>query len=360
MAGSNSYAANIDGVGADLQHSITSQIGETENRLTFGTGFRVDRVDYLDYVQKAKGAVTAGKKVDEFSQPLYSSVYVEDEWTPVKPLSLTLGGRYDRADYDRTNNLTGVSSSSDVDAFSPKLGAVYRMTDNLALYGNVGKAFMPASVMQLYTSKYANPNLSAEEALNYELGFRGKALDNRFSWQLAAFLMDVENEIFLQGVGAGQKYQNAGKSRHMGLELNTSFDLTKDVTLFANGTLQKVTFTEYADAAGNYKGMYLPETPRESCVFGAKWKLPKNFMLTVEGNYVGDSFADVKNTVEIPDRITWNTRLEYTVTVRKVELGWYVGVNNLLDEAYYAHRSSSGSIYPGMPRTYVGGMSMKF
>jgi outer membrane receptor protein involved in Fe transport len=41
-------------------------------------------------------------------------------------------------------------------------------------------------------------------------------------------------------------------------------------------------------------------------------------------------------------------------------MNWYVGVNNLLDEEYYAHRASTGGIYPGMPRTFAGGMGVKF
>ena len=101
--------------------------------------------------------------VDQHSQFTRWGVYAQNDWTPVSPLTLSLGLRVD--------GQTGRDS-----VLSPRIGAVYRATPTSVLKLQHGVAFRNPNAYELYYNATeigyrTNPSLRAERVRSNELTF---------------------------------------------------------------------------------------------------------------------------------------------------------------------------------------------
>ena len=120
--------------------------------------------------------------------------------------------------------------------FNPKLGLSYNIGNQSKFYFSYAKAHREPN-----RTDYENGKPVAEELDNYELGFRSFA--NRGQWQINLYYMDYTNQLILTGqldeTGAAIR-ENIGKSRRLGIELESSFALSnrllwqKAITLSSN------------------------------------------------------------------------------------------------------------------------------
>ncbi len=348
--GAYHYKADIDSWGGNLQYTLSHPLGAMENSFIIGTSLKLDEIDYSYYYGTTL-------RTDDNTRPLYWGVYVQDELTPFKPLTLTLGGRFDRAEYDYNvfydyNGATSTSKS--FEEFSPKFGALYRLTEDVSLYGNIGRSFMPPSAYRMFTSKYRNPDLTPETAWNYEIGVK-TLLFERFSVQIAGYLMDVEDEIYR---GSDNIYHNTGKTRHKGIESDLSLYLSEGFSVFSNLTFQEAKFTDYTVGLISYEDKWLPHAPKRIITYGLKYEHPVGITYSISGNYRSDAYANDANTYKIPGRTVWDTRIDYEHDFKSAKIGLYAGIMNVFDKMYYDHRTSSGKIYPAYPRNYVAGFKV--
>ena len=138
------------------------------------------------------------------------SVFVEDQWSPAKTLTLTLGARYDKA-LDAAG------------AFSPRLAAVWRASDELTLKAVHGSAYRPPNAYEVYYETpdgfRGNAGLKSERVAGDELiaELRPSASDR---WRLSAFRTRT-NRLIVQGIDDSDGravYQNAGSFDVRGLE----------------------------------------------------------------------------------------------------------------------------------------------
>jgi|GEM_PF-3676309 len=346
------YKADIDGFGGELQYTLSHPLVGMQNSFILGTSLKYDDVNYKYYYGTTSPQTL---RTDDNVKPLYWGIYFQDELTPVKPLTFTLGGRFDRAEYDYSVSYDykgAVDRNKSFNEFSPKLGALYRLTEDISLYGNIGKAFTPPGAMNMFTSQYRNPDLNPETAWNYEIGVKSLFF-NRLSVQVAGYLMDVKDEIYLSGI-----YQNAAKTRHKGIESELSLYLLKGLSVFSNLTFQDATFTDYTKGSTNYDGKRLPHAPKRMIAYGLKYEFPMGVTYSISGNYRSDAYADEANTYNIPGRTIWDTRIDYAHEFKYAKVGLYAGIMNLFDKKYYDYRSSSGSIYPAYPRDFIVGFKI--
>lgn len=80
--------------------------------------------------------------LDDRRQTSRVSAFAEDQWSPTRSLTITLGARYDKA-----RDAGG--------AFSPRLAAVWRASDELTLKAIHGSAYRPPNAYEAY---YATPD----------------------------------------------------------------------------------------------------------------------------------------------------------------------------------------------------------
>ena len=356
--GTYKYLADINAIGTEVKYELTQPLWDMESSFLTGLSLKFDDIDYMYYYG-------ATQRTDEHGENLFWSLFFQEEITPVEPLTLTLGGRYDKAEYDAYRHIhyihgDGTTASKSFDKFSPKFGALYRLTEDVNIFTNIGKAFNPPSSYRISTSKYANADLGPEEAMNYELGLKGLFFD-RFSMELSGYWMDVEDEIVSEYVGGAQdyRYYNAGKTRHKGIEAETSFWIVEGLSAFVNVNFQEAKFRDYkVSSTIIYDDRTLPHVPKRTFAWGLRYEHPIGITYNINANYRSDAYADNANAYIIPSRTIWDTRLDYEREFKGVDFGFYVGIRNMFNKKYYENMSSSGKIYPAYPRNYIFGLKL--
>lgn len=99
------------------------------------------------------------------------------------------------------------------------------------IFGSFSTAFVAPSIQELFSS-FGNPELEAQESTTLEVGAEFKK--NNFTVNAVFFNRDVDNIIIFDPVAF--VLVNGGDTKISGVEVNTSFDILKDLAVNANYT----------------------------------------------------------------------------------------------------------------------------
>lgn len=345
--------------GGEIQYTLNHTIGGGKNTLIFGPTIRYDNADSKTY-STSDGERTGNPTADSLSKPLFWAFYIQDEFSITDPLTLTLGARYDKAEFDHEDRITPANSGeTSMDAFSPMFGLAYRLFENTTLFGNLGKGFAPPSVSKLYGSA-GNPDLKPETAVNYEVGIRTSSLD-WLNLTATIYQMDVQDEI----VREVDRNENAGETHHRGFEAELDIRLPNGFTPFLNYTYQDVKYTDYSVYNSRtrqyavYDGKRVPHISDRIAIAGIKYQHPGGLNFSLSARYDSEKYTDSDNQYVIPSYTVWDTRLGYEGAFKGVGYSAYLSVKNLFDKNYY-YKGTNDDVYPAAPRTFLAGVSLKF
>lgn len=295
-------------------------------------------------------------------------------------LTVSPGVRVESVEYERINLLTGARSESDLTEIIPGLGLNYTLNDSLSLYGGVHRGFAPPRVEDIVTNTGGVVDLDAEKSLNWEIGLRGSPKAG-LSFDVAAFLLDFENQIVPSSVagGAGATLTSAGETRHTGFEASFKGSLRdmgamQDNDIFFRGALTWVADAEYkgtrfSSISGSntvsVTGNRLPYSPEWIASAAIGYAIGNAFDAQLEVQYTDEQFTDDLNTVApttngqrglIEAATTFNAAANFRPGDGK--LTFFGTVKNIFDEKYIVDRSRG--ILPGAPRLWQAGVSVSF
>jgi iron complex outermembrane receptor protein len=165
----------------------------------------------------------------------YFGFYAHDEWTPVKLLMLSGGGRFDQANEDLKTSFEELSVPSPVvnssdsknsHDWSGDIGAMIHLLpdgakgalDAVNLYGTWKSSFKPAAP-NLAEGEQANI-LDPEHTHSIEGGVKARALDGQLALDVSGFQMDFTNMVVTILDPSSQPVNvNAGRERFKGWEV---------------------------------------------------------------------------------------------------------------------------------------------
>jgi Fe(3+) dicitrate transport protein len=134
----------------------------------------------------------------------------------------------------------------------PGVGATWRVTPAITVYGGAHRGFAPPRVEDIITAAGGSVDLDAERSWNYELGVRGR-LAAGLRFDATAFRLDFSNQIIPASVagGVGTTLTSAGRTRHSGGELSMNYSsrdagLTEGVDVFARTAITWVADANFA------------------------------------------------------------------------------------------------------------------
>jgi len=303
------------------------------------------------------------------------SVYLQYELSPVKPLRVVFGGRYDTIEYDFTNNMTPSASTgapSEVrafDHFSPKAGLTYAVTTATSLYANYSQGFTPPEVNSLY-ARLAVPDLRPAVFDNYELGLRSAFDGHHGKLNVALYRLYGKDEIVNYQIAVGDSEpRNAGRTRHTGVELGMTYRLARTWEARLATRFSTHEYLDYdASATLSYDGKTIKGAPENVTDAGIAWRPLAGLRLGLEVQHVSQYWMNDANTVEYPGHTLAHLRTSYTRGPWEV----WLRLMNLTDKqfAYSASSSYSGvgaynpdtqnSYTPGDPRTLWLGVAYHF
>ena len=221
-----------------------------------------------------------------------------------------------------------------------RLAGVWRPSDDLVLRAVVGTGFRAPSLNERFGPWGANPDLTPEESLSFEVGAE-KLFTNG----------SIKATLFQTGIYDIIDYVNtyvqvAGKTTSKGLELAGTYDLSSRVSVFGNYT--------YTDAK-QQNGTRQVRVPRHDLAFGVETQLTDRLNGSIDARYVAD-FAPVSAYAPADNNAGDYTVIgaNFTFDIDDTKQA-YLRVENLFDEKY---ETSAGYNQEGQSAYF--GISAKF
>ncbi len=357
----NGYLRDIHAIGNVSDYNFTKDIFKKKNSLIAGIRVHSDRLDDINVAgaePESRTGTTSGNAIN--SSFIYEG-YIYDEFGITKNLTIAPGIRYTNIKYSKSDFVKKRKDEITVDAVVYSGGLIYKLFNHSRIYATVSKGFQPPTLNASVNPKNIDNgvDLNPETSVNYEAGFRTDPF-NWLSLNASIYRMDFDNKVISEsGIN-----KNAGGSYHRGIEAELELGAWKGISFFANGTLQKATFTTGADS-----GNFLPNAPQQIAALGIRYKFPfenQSLIINVFNNYVGKQYSDSKNTEEgtvdgqngaVPAYNVMNATINYS----RKHWGVYVNVNNVLDEKYFTLRWATwNGIIPSPGRNFMIGAQIKF
>ncbi|MGB3210342.1 MAG: TonB-dependent receptor [Desulforhopalus sp.] len=286
--------------------------------------------------------------------------YLQFEISPFEKLRLTAGGRYDKVTYEVDSKVDNTKTGDkDFSRFSPKFGATYQFSPSLNTYLNISEGFVVPTTSQLLTSSWANIDLEPEKATNYEVGMRSSFLDRKIDFDIAFYMMDIEEKIIASDLSRFVKeYVNAGETSQKGIEVTGRYSPVDFASLSLAYTYAENKFEEFFPGTEDFSGNYLPRSPKHRLNLRLNVQPVKNLDVELEMDEISSQYTDDANTVEYSRPTLFNLRLKYDWQ----QWSFWTSLENLTDQEYasYVSYSSSDDIstyYSGKPRTFFVGLS---
>ena len=251
------------------------------------------------------------------------------------------------------------------------LGLEYEVHPRISLYANVSQAYRP----KLFTEAVppeptitVRGDLEEGRSWEYEVGQRGEPAP-WVNWDTSLFLLDFSNQVGSVTVRPGlTSVENVGRAIHKGAEAALQMDLVGFVDARRGtdygmrwgslGVQGAVMLLDAEFVRGPQEGKTPQYAPEYVLRTGVNYRWRDRIRAALLGTFVDDAFADDNNTAAffMPAYSVWDARVEATLFGPVSVLA---GINNLLDEDYYARIRSDG-IDPAYRRNFYGGFSVAF
>lgn len=382
--------------------------GRTTFNLTFGN----ENVTVLGSIggelQKTSGAyksysmfggVQGGATSDNDVSAIQSNLFTQWDFLLPSDFKVTVGASANFLKYDITDLLANSSNPSHKDGsgvkkfdtfIAPRIALQKTFNSNISVYTSISQGYTPpttSNVIIPYIGE-VNTNLNPETGTQYEIGTKGNLLEDKLSWQIALFSLNIKDKLTSQAVADGSgtvlyTYSvNAGDQTNNGLELAVSYTAINDIDQTISYLRPFVTFT-YNDFTYNtfksdnnnnsqtrdYSGNEVIGVP--PVLFNAGLDIGTNFgaYLNTSFKYVDDTYITFDNNHSAPSYSLLSSKIGYKKNLgNHFNIDVFAGGNNLTNSLYYNmvfvnwERGAQPSIYsPGARKpTFFGGINIKY
>ena len=377
--------------GIGLQLTRSSALLGHANKLALGLGDDEGRARFQRSTQAARftpdrGTVGIGAfmpETDSESTTRYLGAYASDSFSLDERWTLTLAGRYNRADVrvaDRSGSAPQLDGSHRFTRFNPAVGLTFSPSVALTAYASYNEGMRaptaieltcadPSAPCKLPNNFLADPPLKKVVSKTFEVGGRGK-FDETTTWSAALFRTDLLDDIQFtssNGVAVNAGYfQNVGSTRRQGLELGAAarfgpLALTLrydwiDAT-YRSGFVENSPNNSMADANGAIvvrRGDRLPGIPRQSLKLRAEldataqWTIAANVLVSTPIQARGD-----ENNLDSHGRISGYARLNLDTRYRiDRTLQLYARIDNVFDRRYSNFGVLGDNFFTGPSRSF--------
>lgn len=283
--------------------------------------------------------------------------------------------RYDLTDHFHDDQIDQSGNYRFENIFSPRLGAVYALSEGKNLYASISHGFSVPTLAQTLTPEgLINTELEPETGINYEVGFKGNFLSNKLYTELTAYSIQINNLLVAQRVGQDQYVgRNAGKTDHNGLELllNYRFRILDGLSgsTYVNAAFNAFEFDRFVDGEEDFSGNALPAVPDQSVNAGLELSSDLGVTLFAGYQHEGQMPLNDQNSVYTRAYDLFHLKASYEPELfQDWGIEFFAGINNVLDEHYAASivpnavafgGGSPRYYYPGNPRNYFAGISLE-
>ena len=324
---------------ADLSVSITTREADV---LTVGADYQL--ASYA--TSRETGETSPGNDATAAAIGFYAQ-----EELRLNQLILRAGGRYNIISHD-IELLGGAPPGDDSNSWNKVLysgGARYNLSDELALYANLGTSFKAPSLKSVggsipleskgdstVSGHVPNPDIKPESGTSFDLGvnFRPAA---GLQVGLRGFNILLADQIVQRAVPDAPQSEdiNAGNTTTRGLEVEVTHRLDERVEWFANYTFTNAEVTENTEDPSKV-GAKINFVPENSVGVGMHLTFPQGLRATITAQYYSGILQDVSPDAEaLPGYTLVNARLEQRVRTQDgYDLSLYLEPYNITNQAF--------------------------
>jgi iron complex outermembrane recepter protein len=382
--------------GATAQFTDTDKVFGHDNQITAGasvdhgwthfTGSSTLNILPGDLVVPTGGALIDEpaydvSPVDVGAQNTYVGVYVLDDFAITDRLTLHAGARFNDAELDLNNQLTGTAAATSMAAgtfdqlntsanysrINPVVGATFKITPDISAYASYSEANRAPTPLELGCSSpttpcmidnflVADPPLQQIVARTVEAGFKGSnaiawaPAPGRLDWSASFYRTVNSNDIYAEAstVNGFGFYQNVGDTLRQGVDIGATYTTDK-WDAYASYSYIQATFLTPANISSPNNpndncfaadgtpfecvmpGDNIPGIPNHKFKIGfdydvlPQWKVGADLVYRSSVYYFGD---EINSIAPISGFATLNLRTSYQVTKNIQIFGL---VNNALD-----------------------------
>ncbi|TNV71675.1 hypothetical protein FGO68_gene11062 [Halteria grandinella] len=306
----------------------------------------------LQYKQDVHRENNQGEPVRTISDQTITAGF-ENELTLTPKLQLLTGfsynfrGSIDAMNYNSTTKTITSFPKNNNTAFNVQGGLVYQLNNNNILNLSIARKTRFATVKDRYSYRLGtaipNPDLASENAVNYELGYRGNPI-GKLKVQAALFFSSISNTIqnvnnvaydSTRKVGLSQ-LQNVGNSEYSGAEIGVEYPVNKSVKIGAN-----YTYIERHNLSN--PAVFFTDVPNNKIFGFVQYTYSNKYFIQVNSEYNSKRYSTSYGTTT-GEFVLVNTKA--SVKIQKY-LALETGINNALDRNYALVEG-----YPEMGRNY--------
>jgi iron complex outermembrane receptor protein len=366
-----------------LGHTILAGIDADRDITTnyaFDNSKTYDTIDILDHSKfNARTDIPFASKVSKTLTPVNrAGAYVQDLISISNKLNLLAGVRWSmqKADAVQTTDLkkdSTLKGEPQTDkAFSPRLGIVYKIFTNTALFASYSNSFSVNKGTDVFGNALAPSFID-----QYELGMKNDFLNGSLSVNLTVYRIINNNLAQTASFAADGVTPNSntafqeltGQTTSDGIELDISGHPLKGLELIAGYSYNNMRYTKTPDTEGSYvEGERLVGTPANTANGSAFYSFDrklKGFKIGASIFYTGDRFAGWNNKKDqeqnysrlIPVNGFSTIDISAGYSLKKISL--LAKVSNIANTYnFYVHENYS--INPIAPRQFIATIRYRF
>lgn len=297
--------------------------------------------------------------------------YVRDEVDLGRRYTLTGSARTDAVRFRVKDKLISATNPDDsgerlLDAVSPMVGILARLSDSHSAYANISSAFETPTATELGNQPSGaagiNRDLKPQRSTTYEVGVKG-VVDRGLQYNAALFATGVHDELIpfdIPGGGGRRYFRNAGRTSRRGVELGLGFAI-RQLELGGAYTYANYRFVDFTVDTAHYAGNRIPGIPRQTLQASASLHTPLATVVA-EGTLADRMFVNDANSESSPGYGIVNARIVSSALWNGSGAEITLGAQNLFNTRYISSvnvNAAAGKFYePGSQRSIYVGVSL--
>ena len=368
--------------GGSVRATVPVSLFSTEHRLTFGAELQLQNDLRRNFTNcndiprpttptatcpnpgVERGTVTLNQR--EIISSLGS--YLRDELALGERYVLTAAARADAVRFRVKDRLITATNPDDsgrrlLDAVSPMVGILARLSGSHSAYANVSTAFETPTATELGNRATGtggiNSDLKPQRSTTYEVGVKG-VVQSGLQYNAALFATGVHDELIpfdIPASGGRRYFRNAGRTSRRGIELGLGASV-RALDVGGAYTYANYRFTDFTVDTAHYAGNRIPGIPRQ--VLQGSAALRTSVATLVTEALVADRMAvNDANSESSPGYAVFNARIVASGALGRTGAELSVGAQNLFNTRYVSSvnvNAAGRKFYePGSQRSaYVG------
>lgn len=346
----------------------------TASGIGFDIEFQIDPIVVPD-----SSTVPIGDNRSFNDRRTFVGLFLNDEWTPVKFLTLTGGARFDRVSetlhaqgQEVTATTPSISDDSRSDGqWSGGVAALVRLLDDrsgavngINLYVAAKSAFKPAApnLTEAEDARILEP----ERTRSGEIGVKTRWLDHQLSVDASLFHLAFENKVVsIVGADGNPLLVNAGSQRFQGAEIEVGLHpaALRDLSVMAgyahhDATYVHFTFIDPAEGLQSADGQRQELVPRDLWNTKLAYHPALGPGAWVAVRHQNERPFDKINIASMPSFFEWDAGLSFAVPSARLSI---VG-RNLGNSRHFVAESEIGDAqdYVAAPRRFLAELAFDF